>query len=389
MYIQFSELILHFSFYYMRIWVGLTLVCLCLADLSKAKATLPQININDEVIRHIHQTRKQIITQMSTALNKKESKLIMTGDTKHALIAFDSSLDRILRELPKRVDNDQHDVDPKKLALETLDKMKQSWMDINSGETKLVRRSFFEPPSGLFHVPEIEGFSKVYHPDYYLKEQRQSLLDGILIAAGKPLDLIKVLHEYVLPIETKGWSVKKAATSFAAEMRHNSFQANYYARAAAGLYIRQYKLSEEKIREILAEMEFPSEIEGEFIQATYGFIELQEKREREFQDKLAKVDADSMKAAEIRHEAAKIFWTDAKELINRLFFYQATYSSKGIEDFEKASLQKSGFYKKPTEPLVLEPIRRSRNVGLRVLGSAFVASLILNLVVIILFFIFR
>ena len=37
-----------------------------------------------------------------------------------------------------------------------------------------------------------------------------------------------------------------------------------------------------------------------------------------------------MKVAEIRHEAAKIFWSDAKELINRMFFYQATHSSKGI-----------------------------------------------------------
>jgi hypothetical protein len=68
----------------MYIWLRLTLISLCCPDLSKAKATTAQKNINNKVIRHLG-------TQMSSAFYKKES---MTEDTKHALTAFDSSLDR-------------------------------------------------------------------------------------------------------------------------------------------------------------------------------------------------------------------------------------------------------------------------------------------------------
>jgi hypothetical protein len=335
--------------------------------------------VDNYIYKAALQTRIQIMAQMKrTFQNTAKKSSVMTKETSSALERFESSLETILRDTSKAALQDT--INPNVLAVQTLQKLKDSWIQINSEPMGLTRRSLFNIQGARHSVPEIKGLEKVHDPKFYLQGQRQAVLDTVLAEAGKPLDLMTVLNEIVLPIETQGWSIERATRQLFNILSSWTYLTSEYVQTALQNFFQTFDLSEEQVKLMVSEIEVSTDIDIEMVQAIKKFEKDQIERDDELKSKLATIYPGSGKSAEIRHEAAKRFWSEAKELINKLFEYQMSLSGKSVERTELEALKAQGRYWEPTKPLVLEPRKKRLNLGLLVVGGSLVASLILNLV---------
>ena len=133
------------------------------------------------------------------------------------------------------------------------------------------------------------------------------VLDTVLAEAGKPLDLMTVLNEIVLPIETQGWSIERATRQLFNILSSWAYITSEYVQTALQNFFQTFDLSEEQVKLMVSEIEVSTDIDIEMVQAIKKFEKDQIERDDELKSKLATIYPGSGKSAEIQHEAAKRF----------------------------------------------------------------------------------